>query len=314
MKHFLAKIVVFALVFALLDFAAGSALKSAYNMVTKGDCGRNNFMMRELKGKDILIFGSSRAIHHYDPEVLSKDLGMSCYNCGEDGMGIILSYARLNAILSRYTPKMIIYDFEKSFDINDGDNHRYLGKLKPYYPDYEIDSIFNEISLSERFKMLSQLYRYNSQLVDIAIGLLSNSPKTAESYTYHPLEHIMDYEPDSQSDVGLSIDSIKMNYLCRFVDKCKEKKIQLIFAVSPTYKAESIDFQSTISKFTNNNQVKVLNHYSDTTFTSHKELFGDVTHLNKTGANKYSKAISKEIQQMNSSSRQCLRLNLLSAR
>lgn len=296
MKHFLAKIVVFALVFAIVDFAAGSAIKAAYNRVTKGDCGRNNYMMRTLKDKDILVFGSSRAIHHYDPEVLSKDLGMSCYNCGEDGMGIILSYARLNAILSRYTPKMIIYDFEKSFDIKEGDNYRYLGKLKPFYPDEEIDSLFNEISFTERFKMLSHLFRYNSQLVDIAIGLLSKSPQTAESYTYNPLEHVMDYDPDLQSDVDLSVDSIKMAYLCRFIDKCKEKNIRLIFAVSPTYHADSIDFQSILSKVTNNRQVKVLNHYSDTSFTAHQELFNDVTHLNKSGANKYSEIISKEIQ------------------
>ena len=298
MKHFLAKIVVFALVFAIVDFAAGSAIKAAYNRVTKGDCGRNNYMMRTLKDKDILIFGSSRAIHHYDPEVLSQDLGMSCYNCGEDGMGIILSYARLNAILWRYTPKIIIYDFEKSYDMNDGDNHRYLGKLKPYYPDYGIDSVFNEISSTERFKMLSHLYRYNSMLVDIAIGLLSNSPQTAVSYTYNPLESVMDYEPLPQSDVDLSVDSIKMDYLCRFIDKCKAKGIQLIFCVSPTYQAGKIDWESILYRETKNSNLMVLNHYSDTTYTAHKDFFSDVTHLNKTGANEYSKTISKEIQQL----------------
>lgn len=295
MKHFLTKIVVFALVFALVDFAAGSALKAAYNRVSKGDCGRNNFMMKTLKDKDILIFGSSRAIHHYDPEVLSKDLGMSCYNCGEEGMGIILSYARLNAILSRYTPKMIIYDFEKSYDMNCDDNHRYLGKLKPVYPDYGVDSVFNDISFTEPFKMLSHLYRYNSQLVDIAIGFLSKSPQTAESYTYNPLEHVMDYDPSPQSDIDLSVDSIKMAYLCRFIDECKKKNIQLIFAVSPTYHADRIDFQSILSEVTSNRQVKVLNHYSDTTFTAHKELFSDATHLNKSGAKNYTRKISKEI-------------------
>ena len=298
MKHFLAKIVVFALVFALVDFAAGSALKAAYNRVSKGDCGRNNYMMKALKDKDILVFGSSRAIHQYNPVIIGKNLDMSCYNCGEDGMGIILSYARLNAILSRYTPKMIIYDFEKSYDMNEGDNHRYLGKLKPYYPDYEIDSVFNVISSTERFKMLSHLFRYNSQLVDIAIGLLSSSPDADDKYTYWPLMNTMDYEPEPQSVFDLSIDPIKMDYLCRFIDKCKEKNIRLIFTVSPTYHADCIDFQSILSKVTNNRQVKVLNHYSDSTFSAHKELFSDVTHLNKSGAYEYSTVISNEIKQM----------------
>ena len=39
---------------------------------------------------DVLIMGSSRAHHHYVPEIISDSLGLSCYNTGKDGNGIIL--------------------------------------------------------------------------------------------------------------------------------------------------------------------------------------------------------------------------------
>ena len=77
-------------------------------------------------------------------------------------MGIVLSYARLNAILERYTPKVILYDVEASFDIMGGDNCRYLGRLILFYPDYGLERLFDDVSETEKYKMISQLYRYSS--------------------------------------------------------------------------------------------------------------------------------------------------------
>ena len=59
--------------------------------------------------------------------MISDSLGVSCYNAGESGCGIILAYGRLLMILERYTPKAIIYEVTPDFDYLDGkDNHKYL--------------------------------------------------------------------------------------------------------------------------------------------------------------------------------------------
>ena len=61
----------------------------------------NRFMIKGAKGgqtycqdyicnhsnEDIIMMGSSRMRHHYNPVIIEQLTGMSCYNAGEDGGG-----------------------------------------------------------------------------------------------------------------------------------------------------------------------------------------------------------------------------------
>ena len=89
MKRFFVRLFLFLAAIVLLDQLFGFAMASILKNTEKGDWGRNNYIFNDVKS-DVVILGSSRAIHHYDPKIFSDTLGMSCYNCGEDGMGIFL--------------------------------------------------------------------------------------------------------------------------------------------------------------------------------------------------------------------------------
>ena len=93
MKKYLIKIGLFFLLVAIVDVAVGKTFSYLLDHVKGGDNGRNNYICDSLR-TDILVFGSSRAIHHYNPLILTDSLGLSCYNCGQDGNGSILNYAR----------------------------------------------------------------------------------------------------------------------------------------------------------------------------------------------------------------------------
>ena len=296
MKNFFLKLFVFFVVVVSVDFILGHVLKTINDGVQKGDYGRNNFIMTGLRDKDILVFGSSRAIHHYDPQILSDSLGMSCYNCGEDGMGILLSYSRLTAILSRYTPRVIIYDVEIAFDIAKDDNGRYLGKLNLFYPNYGLRKIYTDVSSTEKFKMISKLYRYNSQVVEILIQRVSSSPDLAKDATYYPLTGQLNYMPDTPKPFDVDRDSLKIHYLESFITMCKENHIQLFFAVSPKFLVRHDRELSILKEMCNRNCVPVLNHYNDTSYTMHQELFVDPAHLNSIGSEKFTKTIASEIK------------------
>lgn len=88
-------------------------LRSGQNLrLSDSPCNRriyktDNFISDEVDA-NILIFGSSRAAHHYVPSILSDSLDMSCYNCGMDGNGIIYGYGKLKTITARYYPKIVI--------------------------------------------------------------------------------------------------------------------------------------------------------------------------------------------------------------
>ena len=106
-------------------------LRSGQNLrLSDSPCNRriyktDNFISDEVDA-NILIFGSSRAAHHYVPSILSDSLDMSCYNCGLDGNGIIYGYGKLKTITARYYPKIVILDIQPTFDLFTNDNCKYL--------------------------------------------------------------------------------------------------------------------------------------------------------------------------------------------
>lgn len=84
MRNFLIKSAIFLTLCGLLDFGLGKIFGYLTVHATGGYTKRDNLISDEVDA-NILIFGSSRAAHHYVPSILSDSLDMSCYNCGLDG-------------------------------------------------------------------------------------------------------------------------------------------------------------------------------------------------------------------------------------
>ena len=105
MRKFLFKIALFFIIIAIIDVLSGKCFAYLVEHTKGGDNLRNNFICNSMND-DILIFGSSRALHHYNPAIISDSLHLSCYNCGQDGNGAILNEARYQLILKRYIISM----------------------------------------------------------------------------------------------------------------------------------------------------------------------------------------------------------------
>lgn len=280
------------------DKLFGMVMDSVLDATEKGDWGRNNYIFNELKS-DIVILGSSRAIHHYNPKIFSDTLDMSCYNCGEDGMGIFLMYARYKAISQRYYPKIVIYEVLPGFDIlSEKDNLKYLKYLRPYNGISSVDSVIKAISPLESLKLQSDGYRYNSCFVDIIAQRLSRDSEIAKNYTYSPL--------DAQMDCGLNVeaaevetDSIKLSYLEDLIKCCKTHGTTLIFTASPVYKPISDIGYMPLKQLCKTYNVPFINHYSDTLYCYESSFFADATHLNKKGADSFSSRLASQIKKYN---------------
>ena len=136
-KIFLNITIVFTIVF-VLDLSIGRTLRYFYFKESSGLHYRTTFSMDSTKA-NILIFGSSRATHHYVPEVFESSLKDSYYNTGRDGNGIFYQLAVLRSILKRYNPKVIILDY-------------YPGSLEKkvmidYLPYYHIIGIIKKLEI-----------------------------------------------------------------------------------------------------------------------------------------------------------------------
>lgn len=79
MNKFLVRIVVFFMAVAIIDIIFGKCCDYMYEHSGSGDSRKINYAIRECNA-DVLILGSSRANHHYNPQILSDSLGLSAYN------------------------------------------------------------------------------------------------------------------------------------------------------------------------------------------------------------------------------------------
>lgn len=295
MKIFIRNLLLFFLAIIAIDITWGIVCQYL-NDHSKGGGIRSRYYVCKQSNEDVLIFGSSRAKHHYVPEIIEDSLGLSCYNTGEDGNGIILSYGFLRMITSRYEPKVIIYDIS-DYDIYEDDNVKYLNYLKPYYHETGIDSLFWSIEPKTRLMMCSNLYRFNTT----CLRVLGNyfHPITTYPKGYMPLYNTMNWEPKiEKSDIGTEkhIDSIKMHYFEQFIMLAKQKGIAVFCCVSPKYKGSSIpSYYSSIMNLCEQYKVPFLYYCNAKEISNNRDYFQDPTHLNDEGARQYTSLMLRDI-------------------
>lgn len=288
MKKFLKYILIFFLLITIVDIITGFVGRYL-NSHAKGGDTKSHFHIAYEMTDSVLIFGSSRAIHHYDPKILEDTLGISVYNCGLDGNGIIFNYARLMSIITRYKPQMIIYDVIPSFDMAHDDYSKYLNWQKRLYNDIpEIREIFYDIDWSENVKMLSNLYTYNTNIIQ----MLSDNINPQQNVAYHgfkPLNETIDYEIAQQLENPQKWDDLKLKYFRKFIENCQKYDIKLIFSFSPWYKALTSDIYNNFISLCNEYDLIIIDMYANPLFSTNREFFADASHLNAIGAEVFSK-------------------------
>lgn len=294
MKRLIYKTLLFIVIIMLADFSIGNLLTYMQKNVKGGGVHDRNYIANNAT-EDILIFGSSRALHHYVPQIIEDSLPFSCYNCGAEANGAILMYGRYRQLTSRYTPKAIIYDIMPDYDYGINDNLKYLSHLKDYYSHPGVREIFNAVDKKEAIKMHSKLYLHNSKIISIASNFILSRKNMHKGYM--PLEGTMEIIPEKPSaNEPLHTDSLKIAFLERLIKECKQKEIKLIFTISPSYYETDMSQFAPIKELCNRYGTALLDYGSSPMFIEKREYFKDSTHLNHEGASLFTSAIIHEIK------------------
>ncbi len=231
-KYGFRHLAVFLFILLLFDQVIGIGLQHFYFTMKSGVQYRTTYAI-EKTNADILVLGSSRAIHHYKPEVFEDSLKLSFYNAGRDGEeSSLFHYAILKGVLKRYTPKIIVLDLMYGELGNALYSYDRLASLSPYYKTHpEMQPIIELRSNNEKIKMISGIYPYNSLLMSIISGNLDKAgrknkdikgylPVPAESVIHTPIQTIDRRET-------YELDSIRTKVLQAFIQDCKQAKIRL---------------------------------------------------------------------------------------
>lgn len=296
MKKFLLYILIFFGIVVAVDFGFGYSCEWLQNHARGGSMKsiRQTALNQEA---DIVVMGSSRAHHHYVPSVISDVTGLTAYNGGVDGNGIVLASGLYDLIEDRYSPKVIIYDVEPSFDINvyaeDGNNTRYIGGLRPYCQHGHIMDIICRVDPTERYKDLSAMFRYNGKMVDLLKDQVGLSDYTNDGYA--PMQGEMKKVPAVNSTESKPVqDTLKLNMMEEFISRISQTDTRLIMVASPRYDAISSEVFMPIKEMCEKNGVEFWDYYTNQDF--HRlEYFKESVHMNDKGARLFSELIANKL-------------------
>lgn len=297
MKKFLLKVALFFLLVAVLDVICGWGFDILRSKARGGQTHKNEYIANECVD-DILILGSSKADHHYVPSVFEDSSGLTCYNAGEMGCGIIPAYVRYKMVSERKKPKLVIYEVTPGYDylVDDGYSS-YLGVIRQYTGNKMVRDVYIDFSDElEGLRLLSNMYRNNSKLIMNAKDLLA---KPDEFKGYEPLYGKMGTPKDNKEEKAneaVSVDTLKWFYMERLVKETKKDSVPLLFVISPTYSGELSTKYESVVELCEKYNIPLINNTGSAFFLNNNKLFQDGTHLNHTGAVAYSQMVVPQIE------------------
>lgn len=246
---------------------------------------------------DVVVIGSSKASHHYVPQMLEDSLGMTAYNCGQDGCFFLYQNCIINMILDRYTPKMILWDIQPGSFVgedhsNEYQNFRYLSH---YYPaNTWAENYINSESPKMRYRMMSRMFAYNSKALNYVFPLVTHSSATENGYIPLAAEGYLYPEMGKEDEVESYVNKTYLSLLDDTMRRCKEKGVDLRMYISPVYSQKSAlseDAEREIGLVAKKNGVGYTNAHSDEMFMQDASLFRDASHLNDKGARIFTELI-----------------------
>jgi hypothetical protein len=313
MRKFIFKILLFILplvVFILpLDYCISYFLSKSNQF--PGEFEVMNDIYNSKANCEVAIYGSSRAWVHIDPAIISDSLNLTAYNFGIDGHNFWLQYLRhLELLKHNNKPKKIIlavdlYSLQKRDDLYESDQFlpymlwnknikKYTSSYKGYTKyDYDIPLI----RYAGKFQALKG---------SIKMLLTGSSNKTYRNKGYLGMDLKWNSDFDTAKakmesyEVKLHQQSIQL--FESFIQECKREKIDLILVYTPEY----IEGQNFVS-----NRKEIIQIYEDLstkyslTFYDYstdeicldKNLFYNASHLNKFGAELFTRKLAIEIKE-----------------
>ena len=276
----------------ILDFLIGSSLKYLF---FKEKVNSITYVLNKTTA-NFLVFGSSRACHHYVPTAFEKTDHTTFYNCGHDAYKLIYHLAAISAVLERYTPKYIVLDTDPDEFASSEENS--LAILLPYKDNPAVKGFLKYNGKFENVKLLSKIYPYNSLLGDIIVGaLLSHkTPYLNDDEGYVKFINVMPYHPIRAYNHQKIINE-RVEILNDFLMKLNKKNIKITIVISPIYFSFSSPdpvvsvIQSFCKKY---NNVNFINYENNPVFADNK-LFQDEIHMNDAGARKFSEDLANKL-------------------
>ncbi len=259
---------------------------------------------------DLAIYGSSRAWVQIDPAILEKELNKLAYNFGIDGHNFWLQYFRHKLFLKNNPkPRCIVISVD-IFTLQKRPNLFNANQFLPYM--LLDDEVYDYTKSYEGFRssdyhipLIRYLGRFDAIRDALKAFMKTPNPKTGRQKGYKPedVEWNNDFERvKRQMDFyEVEQDTTSIELYDKFLQECKDDNIEVIMIYAPEY-IEGQDFVRGRDKvikmfrdFSKKYAIRFID-YSDHELCFDKKYFYNATHLNKRGAQIFSKQLAKDLK------------------
>lgn len=296
MKKFLKSILIFGLIFFMLDkIFIFFILVSPEKEVDK----RLELLVNGKINKEIVILGSSRGARNIIASEIEKKTGHTAYNLAYPGSDIEFHEFIVRTLLKfNKAPKVVLLsvDYPTAFLPDSILNFR----LDRLYPLVKYQYINDElIARDEKNYISSNLFalaRMNKSNFDIrqkqftaldtlyADGSMPISfQKEGEDWT--PSTTIKKYDSKKELEV-------KLNCFKKIVAMCKEKNIRLIIVKPPLFDPMDTKFTERLMQLTHN-EIPFFDYNNQNPIYKNKDYYYDRTHLKRKGATIFTDEIAQ---------------------
>lgn len=263
----------------------------SFNVIDYGIFGIINKAINDKS--EILILGSSTAQSHYDPETISGQTKLRSFNAGIGGYGILLNYAVLNERIKKNAPDIVILDIAPNV-IADPKKYDKLSALSPYYNKYNSFREILDLEKNNYTTLFSiKSLEYNSVLYAIARSKVKS--QKIDNKGFYPLNKTITEPFENVMELSNYCgDSIQILYFKKIIKLCNAKMIKLFVLISPEYKPYDPDKKiiNVYAKICKNENIIFFDFSENEEFTNNASFFSDQIHLNKYGADCYSKIVA----------------------
>ncbi len=264
--------------------------------------GSLNYLLQRQKKIDYVIFGSSRAKHQINPEVLSNIDGKG-FNAGINGLGgpIYCSVAMELILKAGIKPKALIFQLDSKHFLK-SHIHEPIKEISILYP-FLSESVFlreyvEQSGWKEKVLSNSDIYKFNSKFYYLFFNYLKRN-QVKDNNGFVPLIGYLDTSMIVKSvprePMLEDFSDIRLKALENIINICHNNNIALYIVLPPNFREITNDegfYNNKLKTFIykKSRVVRIIDMSDIKAFNDlrNPENWKDEGHLNEAGANKFS--------------------------
>ncbi len=301
MNKLFARLVSIALLFVIIDFCFGQLFGFIRDHSPDGRYFKTNYTLNQAT-EDIIILGSSRGEINYVPSLFEESFGLSCWNASRGGQGLPYFRAVEESILERHAPKLVVLNLEVDI-LEHAPFYQEAGFLRAFYRDHpRIQPILNKISPTEKWKLYSNIYAFNSSFYYLLRPFLfHNLDGKISDKGWKPSQGIWEDPgfPFELVDNRKPLNQASLQEFEKLVQHFTDQGVQLVFSIAPNYGEKTLMTSSLqhIQAVATEHNIPLFNFSADGSFIKNAAEYVDIQHLNVDGAQRFTRMLIDSIQQ-----------------